>query len=96
MDSDEEFMYPMQNPNIDTNRIDEIPAKEPKFNAVPLKSALKKKTSNPGTPTTQDTNKTLQERQNSSFKYVFCPFSLLLLLLFYLLFIILCHLFVLL
>ncbi|KAL7046579.1 hypothetical protein ACKWTF_002643 [Chironomus riparius] len=68
MDSDEEFMYPMQNPNIDTNRIDEIPAKEPKFNAVPLKSALKKKTSNPGTPTTQDTHKTLQERQaNSSF-----------------------------
>ena len=67
MDSDEEF-YPMQNPNIDTTRIDEIPAKEPKFNAVPLKSALKKKTSNPGTPT-QDQNKTLQERQaNASFK----------------------------
>lgn len=65
---DEDFMYPMQNPNIDTSRIDEIPAKEPKFNAVPLKSALKKKTSNPGTPT-QDSNKTLQERQaNSSFK----------------------------
>lgn len=67
LDSDEEF-YPMQNPNIDTSRIDEIPAKEPKFNAVPLKSALKKKSSNPGTPT-QDQNKTLQERQaNSSFK----------------------------
>jgi hypothetical protein len=65
---DEEFMYPMQNPNIDTSRIDEIPAKEPKFNAVPLKSALKKKTSHPGTPT-QDSNKTLHERQaNSSFK----------------------------
>ncbi|KAG5677898.1 hypothetical protein PVAND_007614 [Polypedilum vanderplanki] len=64
---DEEFMYPMQNPNIDTSRVDEIPAKEPKFNAVPLKSALKKKSSNPGTPT-QDSNKTLQERQaNSSF-----------------------------
>ena len=79
MDSDEEFMYPMQNPNIDTNRIDEIPAKEPKFNAVPLKSALKKKTSNPGTPTTQDTHKTLQERQaNSSFKYVFRNFISLL------------------
>lgn len=72
MDSDEEFMYPMQNPNIDTTRIDEIPAKEPKFNAVPLKSALKKKTSNPGTPTQDTHNKTLHERQaNSSFKYVF-------------------------
>lgn len=68
MDSDEEFgMYP-PNPSIDTSRIDEIPAKEPKFNAVPLKSALKKKTSNPSTPT-QD-NRTLAERQqgNSAFK----------------------------
>ena len=27
---------------IDTTRVDEIPAKEPKLNAVPLKSALKK------------------------------------------------------
>lgn len=69
LDSDEEFMYPMQNPNIDTSRIDEIPAKEPKFNAVPLKSALKKKSSNPGTPTQDNSHKTLQERQaNSSFK----------------------------
>jgi len=66
LDSDEEFY--MQNPNIDTSRVDEIPAKEPKFNAVPLKSALKKKSSNPGTPT-QDGNRTLLERQgNSSFK----------------------------
>uniref|UniRef100_A0A2M4CR57 Putative phosphatase and actin regulator 4-like isoform x8 n=1 Tax=Anopheles darlingi TaxID=43151 RepID=A0A2M4CR57_ANODA len=53
VDSDEDYMYPMSqpNPNIDTNRIDEIPAKEPNINAVPLKSALKKKGSNPGTPT---------------------------------------------
>ncbi|XP_073983688.1 phosphatase and actin regulator 2 isoform X5 [Rhodnius prolixus] len=35
------------NPSIDTSRVEEIPAKEPKFHAVPLKSALKK----PPTPT---------------------------------------------
>ncbi|XP_014258856.1 phosphatase and actin regulator 2 isoform X2 [Cimex lectularius] len=35
------------NPSIDTTRVEEIPAKEPKFHAVPLKSALKK----PPTPT---------------------------------------------
>lgn len=72
LDSDDEFMsYPTPNPHIDTNRVDEIPAKEPKFNAVPLKSALKKKTSNPNTPTQEGTtaNKTLIERQgNSAFK----------------------------
>ncbi|XP_065074055.1 basic-leucine zipper transcription factor A-like isoform X3 [Ochlerotatus camptorhynchus] len=66
LDSDEEYMYTMSqpNPNIDTNRIDEIPAKEPKFNAVPLKSALKKKSSNPGTPT-QD-NRTLTVRYDNN------------------------------
>ena len=70
-DSDEEFgMYPPPNPNYDTSRVDEIPAREPKFNAVPLKSALKKKTSNPNTPTQDGShNKTLAERQgNSAFK----------------------------
>jgi len=43
-DSDEEYTFQMSqpNPNVDTNRIDEIPAKEPKFNAKPLRSALKK------------------------------------------------------
>jgi hypothetical protein len=70
-DSDEDYPYiPQPNPNIDTSRIDEIPAKEPKFNLVPLKSALKKKpnTSNPGTPT-QESNRALLERQpNTSFK----------------------------
>lgn len=43
---------------VDTGRIEEVPAKEPVFNAVPLKSALKKKNgsnsitpnSNPSTP----------------------------------------------
>ncbi|XP_039292614.1 phosphatase and actin regulator 4 isoform X2 [Nilaparvata lugens] len=34
-------------PSIDTSRVEEIPAKEPKFHAMPLKSALKK----PPTPT---------------------------------------------
>lgn len=73
LDSDEEFgMYPPPNPNYDTSRVDEIPAREPKFNAVPLKSALKKKTSNPNTPTQDNShNKTLAERQgNSAFKWV--------------------------
>lgn len=37
---------------IDTSRIEEIPAKEPKFHAVPLKSALKK----PPTPTQEGPN----------------------------------------
>uniref|UniRef100_U5EPU5 Putative neural crest cell migration n=1 Tax=Corethrella appendiculata TaxID=1370023 RepID=U5EPU5_9DIPT len=66
IDSDEEYMYTMSqpNPNIDTTRIDEIPAKEPKFNAVPLKSALKKKGSNPSTPT-QD-NRTLTVRYDNN------------------------------
>ncbi|XP_055603000.1 phosphatase and actin regulator 4 isoform X5 [Uranotaenia lowii] len=66
LDSDEEYMYQMSQPNpaIDTNRIDEIPAKEPKFNAVPLKSALKKKGSNPGTPT-QD-NRALTVRYDNN------------------------------
>lgn len=38
---------PAPNPTIDTSRVEEIPAKEPKFHAMPLKSALKK----PPTPT---------------------------------------------
>ncbi|CAH2007807.1 unnamed protein product [Acanthoscelides obtectus] len=48
------FRMTQPDPAIDTTRIDEIPAKEPKFGAVPLKSALKKKGgvgSGPGTPT---------------------------------------------
>ncbi|EAA04197.5 AGAP006812-PA [Anopheles gambiae str. PEST] len=66
IDSDEDYMYPMSqpNPNIDTNRIDEIPAKEPNINAVPLKSALKKKGSNPATPT-QD-NRALAVRYDTN------------------------------
>lgn len=55
-DSEDEYMYQYQ--GVDTARIEEVPAKEPVFNAVPLKSALKKRNgsssttpnSNPGTP----------------------------------------------
>lgn len=43
----ESLRLPSPNPTIDTSRVEEIPAKEPKFHAVPLKSALKK----PPTPT---------------------------------------------
>lgn len=67
MDSDEEFgMYPLSNPTFDTSRIDEIPAREPKLNAVPLKSALKKKTSNPSTPTQEGANTNTNNNNNSS------------------------------
>lgn len=71
------YRMPQPDPLIDTSRIDEIPAKEPKFNAMPLKSALKKKgcTSGPGTPQNTPTqeNRPLAMRQtqtehNSSFK----------------------------
>ncbi|XP_063378032.1 phosphatase and actin regulator 3 isoform X3 [Cydia fagiglandana] len=43
-DSEEEL------PVTDTSRVEEIPPKEPSFNAVPLKSALKKRTGDAGTP----------------------------------------------
>lgn len=43
----ESLRLPAPNPTIDTSRVEEIPAKEPKFHAMPLKSALKK----PPTPT---------------------------------------------
>ncbi|XP_063907492.1 phosphatase and actin regulator 4 isoform X3 [Zophobas morio] len=62
------FRMPQPDPTIDTSRIDEIPAKEPKFNAIPLKSALKKKSSGgsgPGTPQNTPTqeNRPLTIRQ---------------------------------
>jgi len=56
-EADAQYMFrvPQPDPSIDTSRVEEIPAKEPKFYAVPLKSALKKKSSSgggsgPGTP----------------------------------------------
>lgn len=72
-DVDQYFRMPQPDPSIDTSRIDEIPAKEPKFHAIPLKSALKKKSnSGPGTPqiTPTQENRPLTMRQqeyNSSF-----------------------------
>lgn len=61
-DSEDDFMYQYQ--GVDTGRIEEVPAKEPVFNAVPLKSALKKRngnssmmpTSNPSTPVQEQPN----------------------------------------
>lgn len=66
-DIDSEEEYTLQK-NINTMRIEEIPVKEPMLNAVPKKSALKKKKSNEGNgPTTsshQDTsNRPLLIRQ---------------------------------
>ncbi|XP_075163949.1 uncharacterized protein LOC142236606 isoform X5 [Haematobia irritans] len=62
-DSDNDYNYQHYPNHIDTQRIEEIPAKEPKPNAVPLKSALKKKTghnvnssSSPATPIQDHTN----------------------------------------
>ena len=69
MDSDEEYIFSMQqpNPNIDTMRVEEILAKEPLFNAVPKKSALKKKPgSGPGTPTQDTMNRPLIVRQDNN------------------------------
>lgn len=73
IDSDEEYMFHVQNPNVDTRRIEEIPVNEPSLNAVPKKSALKKKpgSSAPGTPSAHDGgNRPLLVRQdnNSSLK----------------------------
>ena len=47
VDASELLRLAKPDPTIDTSKIEEIPAKEPKFHAVPLKSALKK----PATPT---------------------------------------------
>ncbi|XP_060529568.1 phosphatase and actin regulator 3-like isoform X2 [Cylas formicarius] len=72
-DDENSYMYrmPQPDPAIDTSRIDEIPAKEPKFNAMPLKSALKKKNSSgtpQGTPTQENRPLTIrQQEHNSSF-----------------------------
>lgn len=62
-------------PSIDTSRVEEILPKEPMLNAVPLKSALKKRCSGggsgPGTPTQE--GRPLAQRQeqlHASFKSV--------------------------
>lgn len=58
LDSDDEYApYGVGNHVrvMDTQRVEEIPAKEPKPNAVPLKSALKKKGGGMGGPTSAST-----------------------------------------
>ncbi|KOX71334.1 hypothetical protein WN51_01607 [Melipona quadrifasciata] len=63
-------------PAIDTSRVEEIPAKEPKFHAVPLKSVLKKRGSGSGpgtpqnTPTQENRPLTLRQELHASFKLV--------------------------
>lgn len=68
MDSEEEYILQK---NINTMRMEEIPVKEPMLNAVPKKSALKKKSSNEGTgsstPSNQDvSNRPLVVRQENN------------------------------
>lgn len=76
---DEDNMYgpriAQPDPTIDTSRVEEIPAKEPKFHAVPLKSVLKKRSSGSGPGTPQNTptqeNRPLTLRQElHAFKLV--------------------------
>lgn len=61
---DDRYLYRMSQPDptVDTNRVEEIPAKEPKFNAMPLKSALKKKGSGSGTNTPTQENRQVTVR----------------------------------
>lgn len=65
-DEDLLFNLPPPNNEINTSHIEEIPAKEPKFNAVPLKSALKKKSSNSNTPVQETTSKSITICQETS------------------------------
>lgn len=57
----------------DTSRVEEIPPKEPLFNAVPLKSALKKRPAPSASPSGTPLATPLQTRQDhhhASFKSV--------------------------
>ncbi|XP_024878755.1 phosphatase and actin regulator 2 isoform X8 [Temnothorax curvispinosus] len=68
------FRVSQPDPAIDTSRVEEIPAKEPKFHAVPLKSVLKKRGSGSGpgtpqnTPTQENRPLTLRQELHASFK----------------------------
>ncbi|XP_023316887.1 phosphatase and actin regulator 2-like isoform X12 [Trichogramma pretiosum] len=70
IDVDDDDMY-----GIDTTRVEKIPSKEPKFHAMPLKSALKKKSgtgsSGPATPQSTPTQEsrplTLKQELHASF-----------------------------
>lgn len=70
------FRISQPDPAIDTSRVEEIPAKEPKFHAVPLKSVLKKRGSGSGpgtpqnTPTQENRPLTLRQELHASFKLV--------------------------
>ncbi|XP_066595995.1 phosphatase and actin regulator 2 isoform X3 [Prorops nasuta] len=76
-EDDEDELYGMrfggQSDSMMETRVETIPAKEPKFNAVPLKSALKKKGtgSGPGTPQNTPTQEsrplTLRQELQASF-----------------------------
>lgn len=74
-EEDERYVirFSQPDPAIDTSRVEEIPAKEPKFHAMPLKSALKKKGpgSGPGTPQNTPTQEnrplTLRQELHASF-----------------------------
>ncbi|XP_051176772.1 phosphatase and actin regulator 4-like [Leptopilina boulardi] len=78
VEDEDDSMYGFRNvypdPVFDTSRVEEIPAKEPKFHAMPLKSALKKKGpgSGPGTPQNTPTQEnrplTLRQELHASFK----------------------------
>lgn len=80
---EEDDMYSLRmsqpDPAIDTSRVEEIPAKEPKFHAVPLKSVLKKRGSGSGpgtpqnTPTQENRPLTLRQELHASFKLVPSP-----------------------
>lgn len=80
---EEDDMYSLRmsqpDPAIDTSRVEEIPAKEPKFHAVPLKSVLKKRGSGSGpgtpqnTPTQENRPLTLRQELHASFKLVPLP-----------------------
>ncbi|KAL0126319.1 hypothetical protein PUN28_005007 [Cardiocondyla obscurior] len=77
-EEEEDNMYAYRvsqpDPAIDTSRVEEIPAKEPKFHAMPLKSVLKKRGpgSGPGTPQNTPTQEnrplTLRQELHASFK----------------------------
>ncbi|KAL0126316.1 hypothetical protein PUN28_005007 [Cardiocondyla obscurior] len=76
-EEEEDNMYAYRvsqpDPAIDTSRVEEIPAKEPKFHAMPLKSVLKKRGpgSGPGTPQNTPTQEnrplTLRQELHASF-----------------------------
>jgi len=77
-EDDNMYLFRMSQPDpaIDTSRVEEIPAKEPKFHAVPLKSVLKKRGSGSGpgtpqnTPTQENRPLTLRQELHASFKLV--------------------------